>query len=599
MRVRIPGAKRIRSAVASARHAAGSGPCAASSAAAALVERPPQRRRARRHVARSAEPRVERARNPAAEHRAEVLLDVRPPAAGRARPRRVERRVVGDEPLELRTQLGVEHGREHGVREAAPQGVQHGGARRVDPAVEVGVEPAPSRGEPLVEAPRGRDRARRPRSAREHVAHHGPDPHEAEVLRRRTVHHADDARERVLRPAPDAGPEKVDPLHGAPRPPVVGGHAHRRSVVPVEDQPALRVDHLHVGVGREEPLPLVLAGPLRREPLVDGRRSHGHAAARVLRDVAAVGIDPVEGQLHPPRGADEVPRRADLVARELEEERQRRELAAPGGALDRDRDAPAVDGRVAGHRAVDRLVVDELPVGLAGPSGDRAGVDGRHRTALPAPEVGRVAAAAERLDVLVDDIGAGRRGAPREVDPASHQHRERDAGERDTARPVAAALEVELEEDCGIEVPDLRAGDEERLARRRAAPTDEERVRHREARRDRRRHGRRLVDDRVPDLADHRAETRRARDGDPRLRVVPLPQVLPDAPPLLLPEPTLERVQELRATHLVSAARAEDRADQRADRDDVVPRPAAQREPGGPVLRVDPRDVRVDDPDRS
>ena len=84
--------------------------------------------------------------------------------------------------------------------------------------------------------------------------------------------------------------------------------------------------------------------------------------------------------------------------------------------LTRDRDPRAVDRRVALDRPVHRLRVHERLVGLAGPADDRAGVERRHRPALAAVEVHRVAAAAERLDVLVDDVGAGRRRAPRVVD---------------------------------------------------------------------------------------------------------------------------------------------------------------------------------------
>ena len=84
---------------------------------------------------------------------------------------------------------------------------------------------------------------------------------------------------------------------------------------------------------------------------------------------------------------------------------------------------------------------------------------------------------------------------------------------------------------------------------------------------------------------------------DVRLGVVALAEVLPDATTRLLAELALEEVEELRAAHLVATSRTEDRADEPADCDDVVPRPRSDRETCLAVLRVDARDVRVDDPD--
>ena len=75
---------------------------------------------------------------------------------------------------------------------------------------------------------------------------------------------------------------------------------------------------------------------------------------------------------------------------------------------------------------------------------------------------------AERLDVLVDEIRSGGGRAPGVVDAAPEEDAERDPGERCAARLEATALEIELEEDARIEVTDLRARDEQRLARRRA-----------------------------------------------------------------------------------------------------------------------------------
>ena len=86
---------------------------------------------------------------------------------------------------------------------------------------------------------------------------------------------------------------------------------------------------------------------------------------------------------------------------------------------------------------------------------------------------------------------------------------------------------------------------------------------------------------------------------DARLGIAPLAKVLPDAPAVLGAELTLERIEKLGAPNLVAAARTEHGPDQAADGDDVRSRPARQRETCFAVLRVDPGDVRVDDPDRA
>ena len=61
---------------------------------------------------------------------------------------------------------GPRSGSRDRVREARPRRVEDGGARSVDPAVEVGVEPAATRGDPRVDEPRGRVRPRGRRRAR-------------------------------------------------------------------------------------------------------------------------------------------------------------------------------------------------------------------------------------------------------------------------------------------------------------------------------------------------------------------------------------------------------------------------------------------------
>jgi len=215
--------------------------------------------------------------------------------------------------------------------------------------------------------------------------------------------------------------------------------------------------------------------------------------------------------------------------------------------------------------------------------------DGAERLAELEKETGRSLAVKGRQRAPHDHFVVLEEGSPDTVD--------------DKALPVERGqqLQVELEEDAGIEVPDLRPGDEERLAGRRAPGADEQRVRHLEPRRLRhRRRRRRLgVDHDVADLArPGTAEREPARECDARLRVVALAQVLEHLATVLGAELLLEQREELRAAHLLPAAGAEDGAHQPADRDDVVPRPARDRQVRPPVLRVDPGHIGVDQADR-
>ncbi len=294
----------------------------------------------------------------------------------------------------------------------------------------------------------------------------------------------------------------------------------------------------------------------------------------------------------------------DAVHRHVEEEAERAELAAARRALHRDRDPLAVDGRVSLDRPMDRLRIDQLLIRLPRPTDDRPCVEGRHLTTFAAVEVHRVAPPAQRLDVLVDEVGAGGGRAPGVVDAAPEEDPERDARERRAARAVATAVEVELEHDLRVVLPHLRPGDEERLTGCGALRPDEERVRHGQAGGGRGEPGRggrrgREVDHDVPDLARAVRVVRHPPwHGDVGLGIVPLAEVLPDTPAGLLPELALEEVEELGAAHLVAPSGSEDGAHQPADRDDVVARPRCDREPGSLVLGVDAGDVGVDDPDR-
>src|SRR5439155_12918449 len=71
-------------------------------------------------------------------------------------------------------------------------------------------------------------------------------------------------------------------------------------------------------------------------------------------------------------------------------------------------------------------------------------------------------------------------------------------------------------------------------------------------------------------------------------------KVVPDLLPGAGAEPVLEGREQLRAANLVAAALAEDGADQRGDRDHVVPSPRRPRHAVRAAVGVDPGDVRVD-----
>ena len=87
---------------------------------------------------------------------------------------------------------------------------------------------------------------------------------------------------------------------------------------------------------------------------------------------------------------------------------------------------------------------------------------------------------------------------------------------------------------------------------------------------------------------------KRLGDRHRRLRVRLLAQVVPHREPLRGAEPLLQPGEELRARRLVAAARAEDGADERAERDDVVARERRDEAALRLEVRVDAAHVRVD-----
>ena len=152
---------------------------------------------ASRHVAEIARPqkRVANGPRPAAEQRPQILRDVAVPAVDVRRAAGV--RVVAAA-LELRASRSVNGpstGREHGVGELRPGGVHDRGARSVDLAVAVRVDPARPGSKPLIEQ-NGRLLRKRRRvdvgAGVEHGADQRPPRDGAQILRRRLVHRRGD-----------------------------------------------------------------------------------------------------------------------------------------------------------------------------------------------------------------------------------------------------------------------------------------------------------------------------------------------------------------------------------------------------------------------
>ena len=149
--------------------------------------------------------------------------------------------------------------------------------------------------------------------------------------------------------------------------------------------------------------------------------------------------------------------------REVAEEEQVENLPPAGRALRRDGDLRAVDRRVADDRTVHGGVVGDLLVGCPAGALEHAGVDEAHVATAALVDVLRVAAAAQRLGVLVDHVAARRREHVGEAAPAADQQV---TGKRDRRRaaPVQAGrVHVDLVGEPRVEVVDLRTADEERM----------------------------------------------------------------------------------------------------------------------------------------
>ena len=128
--------------------------------------------------------------------------------------------------------------------------------------------------------------------------------------------------------------QQVDALDRAERPVVIGGLVSRlRAVVPVDDLPVRRVDPLRVILERHEPAPLLLAGAVDRQVLVDVGGSDWNEPAREHADVLVVHIERVERLRRQVRGPEEIVDVVNLAVCELVIEEQVEHVLSVARAL--------------------------------------------------------------------------------------------------------------------------------------------------------------------------------------------------------------------------------------------------------------------------
>ena len=220
-----------------------------------------------------------------------------------------------------------------------------------------------------------------------------------------------------------------------------------------------------------------------------------------------------------------------------------------------------------------------------------------------------VAAVAERLDVDVDDVGAGRGQRPDEVLAATDQDVAREGRGGGAARRPARPVQVHLERQARIEVADLGPADEQRVARARALAGHHQDVarlaahlllavrrgRLRRGRGQRRRLERAVVEhDVARAVGGQRCVGEVAGDRDGRLRVLALAQVVPHGEAALRAELVAQAVEHLRGGDLVAATLAEQLALDGVQGDHVEARPGLVGPVVGLVVGVDALHVDVD-----
>ena len=217
----------------------------------------------------------------------------------------------------------------------------------------------------------------------------------------------------------------------------------------------------------------------------------------------------------------------------------------------------------------------------------RAREEPPHGLALAAVEVVHVVVA-QRLDEEVEVVRLRRGRAPRVVRATSDEDQWH-AREHGASHVEAGAGELHLREELREEVPDLRAGDEERVTRLRPLRADQQRVRG-EGRRRQRCAGEAAVVEQRASRRRGRGSLLRERSGQAHgsLGIVGLAQVGEHATGVGVTESIAQRVQEHCVPDLLPAVRAETSGDQRGGRNHVVRGERRRRDPLRRVVAVDP-----------
>ena len=451
-----PGTNSMR--VAGCRQAVGSGPLGGRQLRGRLLHRGPERRAARLQHASAAVAELVSPLHAVTEQGAEVLVHVAVPPIliTDAVVTRYERCQV----VEERSQ----DGRQDGVGEPVPRCLHHRRAGGVDESVEVAVEEAAAGGAPRgdeIGRLRGERVGRRP--AAQDTIDDRPHPRRAQVLGGGAVHDADDVLDpRPARPAVIVHHDALDRLVAV----IVVARLPERGglVVPVAEQAVRSADGVRMLQAPDEAGPVEPPVAARGQELVGLRRTAGKEAGREERGAPPVRVDPVEGEAELVGGAKEVARVSGPPERHVTQRRQREAVLRVGGAAHGDGVRPAAHRGGALHGTVDgRVERDRHAI-------ERAGVEAVHRAAgaLIAIEARRPRRfGAVRLAQLDEDLVAivvhGRGEAPRIVGGPTDQQVGSAARHEGALRQETRPVQARLQHDPRVGVPELRAGDDERL----------------------------------------------------------------------------------------------------------------------------------------
>ena len=352
--------------------------------------------------------------------------------------------------------------------------------------------------------------------------------------------------------------------------------------------------------------PFIRAGAERGEAPVEPLGALREPPGGVVRGDAARGVGPVEGEAELVGGPPESGRRRGPPLGHVPQRRQVETVASEGRPLPGERHGLPADGGRREHVSVYRLVVRERG------RSEGARREGVHRAALAVEQVMRrrprrrgVVGLAQLLDEDVAHVVSGRREAPRVVRRAPDQDVHRETGHRGALCRVPGPVEIQLLDDLRVVVAELGTHH-----RQRVAGSGARRRRHEKVGRPQTWGTQRHLCQRLPrvdaldrtGIEDDRAGHRPAGEhrvvealGDRRrsLGIVGEHHVGPDLGALIGAELLLELREEVRVRRLGAAAGAEDRADERGDRDDVVHGERGLVDVVRRVVRVDAVGVRL------